>query len=208
LVGLGAAGSVALVLASSIAVAMAAAVPPRSERSDPASGHVGRPEEIAPIDLGLGPDPHVVAVGDSVMVGARPALRQRFGTIRIDAKVARQVSEGINRIKLMRRRGQLGDAFIIHLGNNGKFTTEQFEEIIRLLQGVKRIVFVNVKVPRRWEASVNRVIVAGVHRHPGVRYVNWRHYWRYCNGRVFGSDATHLTPAGARCYARVIATAI
>jgi peptidoglycan/LPS O-acetylase OafA/YrhL len=207
-VRLSAAGSVALILASSLAVAMAAAIPPKAEPAASSSGHFGRPEEITPIDLGLGPDPHVVAVGDSVMVGAKPQLREKFGRIRIDARVARQVSEGINRLKLMRRRGQLGDAVIVHLGNNGKFTSGQFEEIIRLLDGVKRIIFVNVKVPRRWEASVNRVLVAGVHRHPGVVYVNWRHLWRYCSGRVFGSDATHLTPAGARCYARIIAGAI
>jgi peptidoglycan/LPS O-acetylase OafA/YrhL len=205
--GLSAAGSVTLILASSLAVAMAAAVPPPREKAS-SSGHLGRPEEIKPIILGLGPDPHVVAVGDSVMVGARPQLRQSFTKIRVDAKVARQVSEGINRLALMRRRGQLGDAVIIHLGNNGRFTTPQFEQIIRVLAGVKRIVFVNVKVPRRWEASVNRVLVAGVHRHPEVKYVNWRHLWRYCKGRVFGRDATHLTPAGARCYAKMIAGAI
>ena len=206
--GLSAAGSVALILASSLAVAMAAAIPPPRDKSASSSGHFGRPEEITPISLGLGPNPHVVALGDSVMVGARPQLRERFSTIRVDAKVARQVSDGINRLKLMRRRGQLGDAVIIHLGNNGKFTTAQFEEIMKVLSGVKRIVFVNVKVPRRWEASVNRVLVAGVHRHSGVKYVNWRHSWRYCKGRVFGSDATHLTPAGARCYARMLAGAI
>jgi peptidoglycan/LPS O-acetylase OafA/YrhL len=206
--GLSAAGSIALILASSLAVAMAAATPPHHEPSASSGGHIGRPEDITPIDLGLGPDPHVVAVGDSVMVGARPQLRERFGTIRVDAKVARQVSEGINRLKLMRRRGQLGDVVIIHLGNNGKFTSAQFDEIMRIVSGVKRVLFVNVKVPRRWEASVNRVLVAGVHRYPGVVYVNWRHQWRYCNGRIFGSDATHLTPAGARCYARVIAGAI
>jgi hypothetical protein len=66
-------------------------------------------------------------------------------------------------------------------------------------------VFVNVKVPRRWEASVNRVLKAGKKRHPEIVVLNWHHLWRECRGRVFGGDGTHLTAAGARCYAREIA---
>jgi hypothetical protein len=134
-------------------------------------------------------------------------LRDRFGRIRVDAKVGRQVKEGIDRLELMRHRGLFGDVVIIHLGNNGHFTTPQFERMMRVLAGVRRVIFVNVKVPRRWEVSVNRVLSAGLRRHPGIRVVDWRHQWRTCHGRVFGADATHLTPAGARCYARLLLVA-
>ena len=150
----------------------------------------------------------VIAIGDSVMVGARPAMRAKFDRISIDAAVGRQVSDGIARLERLRDAGRLGRVVIIHLGNNGHFTSAQFDRIMRVLSTVERVIFVNVKVPRRWEASVNRVLVAGVHRHSRAKIVNWRHLWRSCGGRVFGSDATHLTSAGARCYARILAGAV
>jgi hypothetical protein len=79
--------------------------------------------------------------------------------------------------------------------------------MIDLLAGVKRVIFVSVKVPRRWETSVNHVLSAGLRRHPSVVLINWHHLWGTCRGRVFAGDGTHLTTAGARCYARILQTA-
>ncbi len=152
-------------------------------------------------------DKRVVAIGDSVMSGARPALRARFGHVRVDAVVGRQVKDGIARLEFLKAHGALGGTVIIHLGNNGRFTSPQFERMMRVLRDVNHVVFVNVKVPRRWEASVNHVILAGRHRHPEVTIVNWKRLWRTCRGRVFGGDGTHLTAPGARCYAAAIAQA-
>jgi peptidoglycan/LPS O-acetylase OafA/YrhL len=152
-------------------------------------------------------DRRVLVLGDSVVRGARRALRERFGSVRIDATVGRQLPDGIERLELLRRRDSLGGTVIIHLGNNGRFTSPQFDRIVRVLRGVERIVFVTVKVPRRWEASVNKVLSAGKRRHPKVILVDWHRLWRTCSGRVFMGDGTHLTAPGARCYARAIARA-
>ena len=151
-------------------------------------------------------DRPVIAIGDSVMVGAREQLRDRFARISIDAKVARQLPDGIARLEAYRDAGRLGRVVVIHLGNNGRFTRPQFDAIMRVLSGVERVLFVNVKVPRRWEAAVNHVISDGVRRHPGhAVLVSWRRLARSCRGKVFGPDGTHLTGPGARCYARIIA---
>jgi peptidoglycan/LPS O-acetylase OafA/YrhL len=199
---------VGVLFVSQLSFAMARAPAPVSESDDLSSiGILDRPEDIDLVDLPPGSTRPVIALGDSVMSGARAALRERFGRIRIDAVVGRQVREGIARLELLRSWGRLGNMVIIQLGNNGRFSSEQFDRIMRVLDIVPRVVFVNVKVPRRWEASVNRVLVAGARRHPGVVLVNWRHYWRDCRGKVFGGDATHLTEYGARCYAKVIAEA-
>ena len=153
-------------------------------------------------------DRPAIAIGDSVMVGARAALRAKFGRISVDAQVARQVHEGIARLEAYRDGTRLGRVVIIHLGNNGRFTTPQFERIMRILRNVERVVFVNVRVPRRWEASVNAVLVAGVKRHPGhAVLVSWRRLSRECPGRPLVGDGTHLTESGARCYARLLANA-
>jgi len=197
----------AMMLMASLAVAMVREpAPPTSGQASSPVGILGD-EDIGLYDLDVGGSHPPIAIGDSVMAGALPQLRDRFGRIRIDAVVGRQVREGIERLELLERWGRLGNTVIIHLGNNGHFNSAQFERFMRGLQGVAHVVFVNVKVPRRWEASVNRVLVAGARRHPGVVLVNWRHLWRTCRGRVFGGDATHLTEAGARCYANAIADA-
>jgi peptidoglycan/LPS O-acetylase OafA/YrhL len=205
---LGAAALVMIIALSGLAVAMASAMSPRAEvagSSSPAG--IGRPEDIGPVDFGPGNTMPAIAIGDSVMVGAKLQLRDRFGRIRVDARVGRQVKEGIQRLELMRHRGLLGNVVIVHLGNNGHFTTPQFDRIMSVLTGVRRVIFVTVKVPRRWETSVNRVLSAGLRRHPGIAIVDWRHQWRTCHGRVFGGDGTHLTTAGARCYARLLLAA-
>jgi hypothetical protein len=206
---LGGAGVAATTLVATLAVAIIQAPLPLAVATQPSSP-VAHLDWIEGVELGSAPAPVAerppIAIGDSVMVGARPELRERFGHISIDARVARQVPEGIARLEAYRDAGRLGRIVIIHLGNNGRFTTPQFERIMRVLAGVERVLFVNVKVPRRWEASVNQVIVAGVQRHAGrAVLVSWRRLSRDCPGRVFGSDATHLTPHGAKCYAKIIA---
>ena len=180
--------------------------------SGPPSAPVADLEWIEPIDLfppsASVADRPVIAIGDSVMVGARDALRARFSSISVDAQVARQLPEGIARLEAYRDAGRLGRVVIVHLGNNGRFTTPQFEAIMRVLRSVERVVFVNVKVPRRWEASVNNVLAAGVRRHPGhAVLVSWRGLVYRCPGKALGPDRTHVTAAGARCYANILASA-
>jgi hypothetical protein len=194
---------------SGLAVAMARAPEPPTHAQDASSvGDIGPPEHIGAIDLAVGGPRSIIAIGDSVMSGARPELRELFGTIRVDAVVGRQVKEGIARLLFLKARGGLGDTVIIQLGNNGRFTSDQFERIVGILADVPHVVFVNVKVPRRWEASVNLVLQAGVRRHPDLVLVNWQHLFRTCPGRIFAGDGTHLTLAGGRCYARLIAAAL
>jgi hypothetical protein len=204
------AGCALLLAISGLAFGLAnAKIPITPAVSDPASaGILDRPEDIDLFHLQPNSSLPVLAIGDSVMLGARPELRLKFQRIRVDAAVGRQVRQAIGRINQYRHLGQLGDTVIIHLGNNGRFSSAQFDEIMRLLADVPTVVFVNVKVPRRWQSSVNDVINAGVRRHPGIVLVNWQHYWRDCRGRVFGADATHLTAVGAHCYAGLLFNAI
>ncbi|MBV8979978.1 MAG: acyltransferase, partial [Acidimicrobiia bacterium] len=70
------------------------------------------PPQPPPID--------VLAIGDSVMVGAAPALQARLGAGGfIDAHIGRQFDEGIQVAKSYHDRGVLGRAVVVHLGDNG-----------------------------------------------------------------------------------------
>jgi peptidoglycan/LPS O-acetylase OafA/YrhL len=175
---------------------------------------VGRSQPLAPPII-LPPIPdvplvlaHVDAIGDSVMVDAKTALRRRIKKVYIDAKVGRQVYDGIAVLRALRAANKLADVVVIHLGTNGMFTSTQFDTIMKILSGVREVVFVNVKVPRRWETPVNRTIAAGVNRYRHAVLVDWHDRWRACGGTVFGSDGVHLTANGASCYAALVAAAI
>jgi hypothetical protein len=148
----------------------------------------------------------VTAIGDSVMLGSVSELQRRVDNLTIvDAEVALQVEPAIDILRARRAAGQLGEKVIVHLGTNGTFTAEEFDEIMDVLAGVDRVVFVNDKVPRPWEQSNNEVIANGVKRYPNKAVlVDW--YSATVNRpNLFAPDGIHPEPAGQRLYARLIA---
>ncbi|MER3459352.1 MAG: hypothetical protein C4309_12610 [Chloroflexota bacterium] len=149
----------------------------------------------------------IIAIGDSVMVGAADELERAIPGVQIDAAIGRQVSAAIRLLKQLHDAGQLGDAVIIHVGNNGVFSARQFDEIMGVLAGTRRVVFVNVKAPHRWEGPNNTVLAEGVARYPNAVLVDW-HAASVDQPDLFWKDGIHLRPEGAQLYAALIAAAL
>jgi peptidoglycan/LPS O-acetylase OafA/YrhL len=148
----------------------------------------------------------VSAIGDSVMLGAVGGLQKDIhGLTVVDAEVGLQVYAATDTLRYRRSLGQLGDVVIVHLGNNGTFTKGQFDEIMRVLSGVDRVVFVNVAVPRAWEDPNNEVIAEGVERYPNAVLVDW-HSASADRPEIFYKDGYHLRPGGQRLYADLISS--
>ena len=114
-----------------------------------------------------------------------------------------QVAYATDVLRSRRASGELGETVVVHLGNNGVFTRAQFEAMMRVLDDVERVIFVNVNVPRGWETPNNRVIASGVKRHPNAELIDWH---SASDGRpeLFVSDGVHLQPPGQRLYADMI----
>jgi peptidoglycan/LPS O-acetylase OafA/YrhL len=148
----------------------------------------------------------VSAIGDSVMLGAVGGLQKDIqGLAVVDAEVGMQVYTAIDILRARSASGQLGEVVVVHLGNNGTFTEKQFDEIMGLLAGVDRVVFVNVKVPRAWERPNNQVIYEGVQRYPNAVLLDW--YSASVNRpEFFYNDGFHLRPIGQRAYADLISS--
>jgi hypothetical protein len=146
----------------------------------------------------------VTALGDSIMLGASGALRQVIGNIVIDAVVSRQVSGVISALSAKRAAGQLGTTILIHIGTNGTFTAAQFDEIMNLAGG-RRVVFVNIKVPRGWEGPNNSLLASKVRQYPNATLVDW---YSASAGRAdfFAGDGIHLSANGIRAYTALIAS--
>lgn len=149
----------------------------------------------------------VVAIGDSVMAGAVKPLGSLIAQIDVDAVRGRQAAAALKLLQERHDAGRLGDVVIIHIGNNGPFSQGQFDAMMQLLADVRQVVFVNVKVPRRWEAPNNAVIADGVQRYPNALLVDW-HGATANRPELFWRDGIHLRPSGAQFYADLIAGSV
>ena len=145
----------------------------------------------------------VTALGDSIMLGAAPELRRNIANLEINAKVSRFFFEGTEILRQLRSAGQLGDVVIIHLGSNGGISSKQFDDMMKQLAGVRRVIFVNVKAAREWEAPNNRIIADGVQRYPNTVLVDW-HGATVDHPELFWDDGVHPRPDGAKLYASLI----
>ncbi|NWJ48210.1 MAG: acetyltransferase [Chloroflexi bacterium] len=145
----------------------------------------------------------VTAIGDSVMLGAAKDLGNFIPGLTIDAEVSRQFMRATDILKAYRKEGVLGNLVIIHLGNNGGISDQQFDELMQTLGDIKRVIFVNDKVPRRWEEANNDIIARGVKRYPNTQLVDW---FAASNNHpeLFWDDGLHLRPEGAKFYAELV----
>jgi lysophospholipase L1-like esterase len=138
------------------------------------------------------------------MVGAAGELTRAIGEPEIDAEVGRQAPAVIELLNQRRAEGQLGDEVVVHIGNNGTLSAEQFDEMMQALKGVRKVVFVNVKVPRYWEQPNNDVLAEGVRRYSNAVLADW-HAASANRPEFFVEDGYHLRSEGQQVYADLIA---
>ena len=146
----------------------------------------------------------VTVVGDSVMIGAAGELEQTIDNLSIEADVGLQAPAAIDILRKRRDANQLGEVVVVHIGSNGAFSEEQFEEMMEVLAAVHRVVFVNVKVPRPWEQPNNAVLVEGVQQYSNAVLVDW-YVASVGRPELFVKDGIHLQHEGQRVYTDLIA---
>ena len=147
----------------------------------------------------------VTAVGDSVIIDIQPNLEADIPGVSVDGLVSRQFESGIAVVQADRAAGTLGSVLVIELGTNGTVTSDNVDAMMQAAAGVKRVVFVNVDVPRSWEASDNAVLTAGVARYPGVAVLADWYSLSSPHPEWFTADQVHLNPTGASAMATLIA---
>jgi hypothetical protein len=151
----------------------------------------------------------VTAVGDSVMLDYQDPLKTTIPGINVDASVSRQWSEGEQILQTLKADGQLGGDVIVGLGTNGPITDTDFDNMMTILGGASRVVFVNVHVDRPWQDPNNAVLASGATRYPNVVVADWATLAAQ-NPAWFGSDGTHLAidGQGADALAQLVATTL
>jgi hypothetical protein len=151
----------------------------------------------------------VTAIGDSVMLDYMDPLKTAIPGINVDAAVSRQWSDGEAILKAIKAYGQLGQDVIVGLGTNGPITDSDFDNMMTILGGASRVVFVNVHVDRPWQDPNNAVLASGVARYPNAVVADWATLAAQ-NPAWFGADGTHLAidGAGADALAQLVAATL
>jgi len=144
-----------------------------------------------------------VVFGDSVVLGARESLKAVMGEISIDAAVSRQPEEIAERIRARRDEKRLGPDVVIHMGTNGIVQEEDLKPILEELSDRRRVVVVNVRVPRVWMKPTNEMIESLVVQYPNVRLADWN---AVSKGKksYFAPDGVHLTKKGAKVFGTLV----
>jgi hypothetical protein len=143
----------------------------------------------------------VLAIGDSVLLGARDTMLAVFGApLEVNADISRKWVDAVETARDYKDRHALADVVIIHGGNNGPISAGMFDDMMEQLVQVPKVIFVGVKVPRRWEGIVNDRVREGVERWDNAVMFDWKHYSKD-NPEWFADDGIHLEFVGRDAYA-------
>ena len=137
----------------------------------------------------------MTAVGDSVMLDYQDPLQTDIPGVDVYAAVSRQWDEGEAILQQLKASGQLGSKVIVALSTNGPITSTDFNNMMAILSGETRVVFVNVHVDQPWQDPNNAVIAAGVSEYPNAVLADWASLAAQ-NPQWFGPDGTHLAING------------
>lgn len=151
--------------------------------------------------------PGILAIGESVMLGAQGGLKDTFKKVSIDAAVGRQAADIEARAAELAAAGALRETVILHTGSNGYIERSQLKQTLQALAPAQRIVVVNVDVPREWQDPNNELIAELVAQTPNAVLADW-HARAQLEGDVHVKDGIHLTEAGVAAYSDTINQAL
>lgn len=150
----------------------------------------------------------ILAIGDSVMLGARQAMINVFeGDIMVDARVSRQFDEVYGIVNKLKKINALPEYIIIHTGTNGTIEESKFVEMMDILSDCRRVVIINLRVPRKWQDANNKIISRTVARYVNAVFIDWQSLSEKCR-EVFYKDGIHLKQQGANLYAKLAKSAL
>ena len=155
--------------------------------------------EITPVET----DDGIWLTGDSVILGIRSSLAEKFPVSLVNARVGRQAPELLE-VVLDDQRSAPAGPVVLNLGNNGKLSEEVVVQILDALRNQPKIILVNTAVPRPWRDGNNEVISRVSGRYANLRLIDWNSISAE-HPEYFAPDGVHLAPTGAAIYVAEIA---
>ena len=158
--------------------------------------YTGEEEQIKELMRNL----NVVALGDSVMLGAELNLKKLFPNIYFDAALNRNGSHIRNILQTLSAAGTLGDPIVISAGSNGD-CQESVKDTIMSLAGNREVFWLTVTNDHN--VHVNDKLKAYASKYPNLHIIDWEAISAGHSEYLY-KDGVHLPPAGRTAYANAI----
>ena len=144
----------------------------------------------------------LLVIGDSLTVDIGEKIKEKYPGAIIDGKISRQLTAATVLADQYANYNNENTAVIFQLGTNGFFTESQVEELVKKFDKAD-IYFVNVKVPRTWEKTVNKELDALKERHSDITIIDWYSVANN-NQNYFEPDKVHLNSEGVETMVSLI----
>jgi hypothetical protein len=145
----------------------------------------------------------ILALGESVMLGAKPVLEDRG--IRTYAEVSKGPDWELEQLNIAKTKYHIKLGVVIQLGTNGTVTRPEYDAILKELTDVPRVVMMTVKAPKPWIDGNNAIIRALPDSYPNVVVLDWQARAEEISGHLSGSDGgVHLSDDTAKQFYRDI----
>lgn len=161
---------------------------------------------IVELHYGLPP----LAIGDSVMVGAKSQLES--AGIEVNAEVGRIAHQAISVLKQELASNGVRDTVIFHAVGTNFLDEAGFNKLVEVAQGVRHLIVLTRQFPPReplltYERDTNRMLREQVPRYDWITLVDWN---EITDGRERDVtwDGTHLNLQGQQLYADHILAAV
>jgi peptidoglycan/LPS O-acetylase OafA/YrhL len=147
--------------------------------------------------------PRIIALGDSVMIGAADRLAARLGPgFSVNAKVGRQADEFVEILQKLKREGHAPEAMIIQMGDNGPLYGEDMEAIQKATSDVGQLFLITDHAPVSWQDESNNALEEAAQQWPHTTLIDWAPVAAAHENLLW--DGIHLTPGGAALYTRLV----
>jgi hypothetical protein len=152
-------------------------------------------------------EPPPLAIGDSVMIAA--ARRLARAGFEVDAREGRFMRSALRILRPRRRLHRQPRVVVVALGTNAPATYAEIRKALRLLGHGRKRRRLAMVIPRRsWRSLGGGPIYAAKRNHPRrIKILDWASV-SAAHPEWFWGDGTHLRPAGAAAYTRLLARAL
>ncbi|UQX88755.1 acyltransferase family protein [Jatrophihabitans telluris] len=165
-----------------------------------AGSHGGAGSRAAPAPVAIS------GFGDSVMLGAAPAILSEFPHSSVQAVEGQQPYVTLRAVRDAQAGHLLASVVVIHTGNNGILRAQDLRQTLQALSDRRLVIVLTDRVSMDWQGPNNRTIDSVASGVANVRVLDW--FARSNNHRDwFYDDGLHLRPAGQAGYAALLAAA-
>lgn len=140
----------------------------------------------------------LIAIGDSVMLGAINEIKTTFKNSYVDAKISRSIWLLEPIINDLDQKNMLGNPIIIHLGTNGDCTKLCKNQIMQSLKN-KKVFWINTTNL----LNVNNNLKKLEQEYENLEIIDWYNLSKN-HQEYFYADGIHLTNVGRKEYTKII----